>query len=87
MAEYIYLGENNKYHNKETKEVFVNGKVYELSDERLDEVTAVTGDVFKGAEDFNAMTVAELKDYLTENSIEFTKDDKKADLIKLAKGE
>lgn len=87
MAEYIYLGENNKYHDKETKEVFVNGKAYELSDERLAEVTAVTGDVFKDAENYDAMTVAQLKDYLTENGIEFTKDDKKADLIKLAKGE
>lgn len=87
MAEYIYLGENNKYHDKETKELFVNGKTYKLSDERLAEVTAVTGHVFKGVEDYEAMTVAQLKDYLTENGIEFGRDDKKADLIKLAKGE
>ena len=87
MAEYIYLGENNKYHDKETKELFVNGKTYKLSDERLAEVTAVTGNIFKSVEDYDAMTVAQLKDYLTENGIEFTKDDKKADLIKLAKGE
>lgn len=87
MAEYIYLGENNKYHDKETKEVFVDGKTYELSDERLAEVTAVTGDVFKGVTDYEAMTVAQLKDYLAENGIEFSKDDKKADLIDLAKGE
>lgn len=87
MAEYIYLGENNKYHDKETKEVFVNGKTYELSDERLAEVTAITGDVLKSVKDYEGMTVAELKKYLTENNIEFRKDDKKSDLVKLAKGE